>query len=230
MMIILIFCHILTYSPVSDNGYIDSCTTERYHSVEDMADMEKYYYQNGYMRERSSIYEDIIYIIREYKKDRDTKIMLQNILVRHDDIREFIEKSFDIDLCKNFYDGKLRVFSWDNLINRSSCITPTWILTSAYHLFKELSYFEDSMQIMYHNKKPTQLINEKHIERMKKYNDRGFNIYPHKNFTEICELFTKHMFKYRNEEEYDHTYRLDGMKTWKNFITSDLYEEYIKLL
>jgi hypothetical protein len=215
------------YEFTRSDGY--NCSD--YRPYNDLEKIEKYYYENGYKKYDSHIYNDIVYIIRQYVLSVDKKIPLQHILIRHN-IKEFIDKSFDIDICKNMYNGNLQVYSWDNLIQRSSCIKPTWILISGYISNMIEDYEDDNEDIkgidnIYFYKK--------NMKRINKYINRGFNIYLHKNFNQIGELFNKYKLTCCENNCVESPEKIcicfeDGMHVFKEFIKSDFYQEYEKLL
>ncbi len=109
-----------------------------------------------------------VYIIRNFNlKD----ITLQHISTRTDSI-SYIDESFDLDICKSYFDGKkLVVKSWDKLIARLDFIKPSGLL---------MQHYANAYDIL-----------EQSTKRVNKYKGRGFDIKFHPEYYKM----TKKVFK-----------------------------------
>lgn len=224
----------------SDNYYYSN----HYKPFDEMSKMQQYYYNQGYKWnsiksiKSESKFCGVIGRVRNFNY-LDNNISIQNILVNCN-IMKFIDNSFDIEICKNIFNGTLMVKSWDNLFKRSSHIIPTWVLMvgNQYYcndikIFKKLIMYDDSCDISitkYHDKnilknKLLKELEEKHIYRGNKYIERGYNIYKHKNYYEIYDIFIDNLisiFWESNNDDYKGAYTI--------FINSSLYTKYLNLL
>lgn len=89
---------------------------------------------------------------------------IQYIAIRKMPIREFIEFGFDMDICKNIFDGeKLFVKSWNMLFKKKSYILPKSVLMSFYGINKDK-------------------------ERMQKYLYKGFDVKLHPNYHKMQKI------------------------------------------
>ena len=84
---------------------------------------------------------------------------------------KFILASFDLDICKNGFDGQnLYIRSWNKLINRKDYIKPnTKVLIHTY----------------FHRYCAEEIDEKITKERLEKYKSRGFNIKKHPKYNEI---------------------------------------------
>lgn len=106
--------------------------------------------------------------VEDHKNEMKQK-EIQVIVIRYP-LEEFIMYTFDIDICKNYFDGKnLKVFSWDNLFQRKCIAKGTGLL--ANYECEKIDYI--TQEINYELIK-----NDKdHLNRrINKYKERGFNI------------------------------------------------------
>ncbi len=208
----------MDYSDIDIYEYVDgNYNCNNFGPYENVSPMQRYYYEHDYECTTDSIFTDIIYIIRGFSSKKmcikyNNNVQIQHIVIRSN-IKHFISESFDIDLCKNIFNGNLYVYNWDNLIGRSSSIKPTWILTSGY-----------SLRLTSKNTTNVKELNEAHEKRIDKYVNRGYTVFRHPKYKEICNLFEKHMIKY------DLTHKNDGLNAWKLFVENDMYAEYLKLV
>lgn len=125
-----------------------------------------------------SLFSQYIYDMKKYKHDfrlygqvyniRDWFInntSLQIISLYMDPIK-YIDTTFDMDLCKSYFNGNsLVVKSWDKLFQRKDFIKPNGLL-----------------MLYYTNEINVENLSEK---RMLKYNNRGFNIQLHPFYNSI---------------------------------------------
>lgn len=108
-----------------------------------------------------STYAPQTYIIRNFGK-------FQQIIVGMD-VKKFIYRTFDLDLCKVAFDGKkLYIKNWDVLFSRKDKIKPNY-----------------SIMLFYDHS------DNKCAERMHKYNQRGFSITLHPKYDEILQYQNK---------------------------------------
>ena len=90
---------------------------------------------------------------------------IQHIMVCSNPVR-YINATFDMEICKNFYDGeKLYIKSWDKLIRRSDYIKPNGLL---------MEYYIN-----------TSKVEKLSLNRLIKYKERGSDVKLHPNYNEI---------------------------------------------
>ena len=91
---------------------------------------------------------------------------IQHIIVYMDPIK-YINMTFDMDICKNWFDGKkLYIKSWSNLILRKDYIKPNALL---------IQFYTDNIYVR-----------ELSEQRIKKYRNKGFDINYHPLYNEIA--------------------------------------------
>lgn len=122
-----------------------------------------------------SIYEGFIYMIRNYELKK-SGVILQHIILRTDKVKKFISNSFDLDICKNYFDGeKLQIKNLDKLLCKKDYIKPLSLLMEFY------AYDEQNCGYT--------------INRMNKYIYRGFDIKKHRDFDliykKLCDIAKK---------------------------------------
>ena len=106
-------------------------------------------------------YNMMVQTIREYKN------IFQHICTPIDPFL-YIKRSFDLDICKNTFDGNnLYVKDWNKLIERRDIIRPNGYIM----LFYECRGTYDDI----------------YSKRLKKYIDRGFELKKHAKYNEIIE-------------------------------------------
>lgn len=125
------------------------------------------------------LYQKYKYDNKTYKfvfcvRDFHTKYKkIQHIMVPLNPIN-YINATFDMEICKNFFDGeKLYIKSWNKLINRSDYIKPNGLL---------MEYYVD-----------TSKVKELSFNRLKKYKERGFNVQLHPKYDEIKTFIEEKM-------------------------------------
>ena len=92
---------------------------------------------------------------------------IQHIVVDRNPII-YIDMSFDMDICKNYFDGKkLCIKSWNKLINRQDYVKPNALL-----------------MVNYTNNSNVRELSKKRIE---KYRNRGFDIDWHPLYDQIVD-------------------------------------------
>lgn len=215
--------------------------SNNYKGFDDLSKMQQYYYEQGYRFNEHGKFVGVIQYIRNFKY---TGKNIQNIMVRQQNIIDFIDVSFDMEICKNIFDGTLKVKSWDNLINRSSHIIPTWVLLIGNRYYcSDINAFSgtfksslsESREFMntIHNydqlgfkEKILHELDELHEIRVNKYINRGYKIRKHINFDLIYDIFIDNILDVYNKHKKEGIY--DG--TYMNFINSNNYHKYLELI
>ena len=98
-------------------------------------------------------------------------------------INKMIYFDYDLDLCRNYYNGELYVSSWDTLINRTSLLYPN--IKTAWEYANDTSDYYLSYIIPTISFNVEKFVNfqiEKSRSRFIKYSNRGFTIIPIDNF------------------------------------------------
>jgi hypothetical protein len=141
-------------------------------------------------------------------KSCDKVINFQRILIQ-EPIIPMIFHSYDLDLCRNYYDGSLHVSNWDTLIRRSSSLKPSPKLMAEYLPGKRWFGFMGNCRIRFpieYNDDwrqglcfPDEFLKyqiSKVILRKEKYESRGFTITPIDNFEEeLLENYKEYITK-----------------------------------
>jgi hypothetical protein len=120
------------------------------------------------------------YVIRNFPINNT---FFQHIYIGADP-KKFIKHTFDMDICQNFFDGKqLCVSRWDKLIDKKDFIKPNALLLKFYleHDTKDYSNEKAYKDDIY------QTCLDKSEVRMKKYQERGFQIELHPKYDQIME-------------------------------------------
>jgi len=109
----------------------------------------------------------------------------QRILIR-ESARAAIFFDYDLDLCRNYFDGKLHVSSWSTLMSRTSLMMPNSHVALAY---ARKGFYQNVLQMRENYYSIIKNINEyldfqtkRSVNRYKKYVGRGFNIIPVDDF------------------------------------------------
>ena len=124
------------------------------------------------------------------------------------DYREYIDTVFDLDICKNFFDGeKLYIKNIDKLVKKYDAYKP--INSVCKYLYNP------------------NLSEQNNLSRMGKYIQRGFDIKKHDKFSEIKQRIDEKVNIYKLSIE-QHSYRdnrLDNIEQSFN----DMYNELLEI-
>lgn len=133
-----------------------------------------------------SIYEGPIYMIRNYTTSYNKT--LQHIIIRSRDVKKFIDNSFDLDICKTYFDGEnLFIKDINKLINKCDEIKPFSILMM-YYVLSTGNYQHKLSE-----------------ERINKYIERGFKISKIKNYDNMYKDLLDHILTfYKNNPKSHH--------------------------
>lgn len=142
---------------------------------------------SNYLYETYKIYDskpfNFTYRIRAFHiKDKNKK--LQQIAVELDP-SDYINMTFDMEICKNYFDGNnLYIKSWDKLIKRSDYIKPGNLLMLKEYIKRNVSCLELSKI------------------RMNKYIKKGFNISLHPKYKEIKLYIENLILEMKKKDDY----------------------------
>ncbi len=153
-------------------------------------------FSNGTKSDFTS-YNGPIYLIRNYKTKK-SNTQIQHIVVRSKNVDKFIENSFDLDICKNYFDGeKLKIGYLDKILTKKDYIRPLSLLMEFY---VDMNDGDNNNQ------------HTLTYERMKKYIDRGFDIKKHPNFDKIYKHIKQLAIEFYFDWRCSRDRRCDGDK------------------
>jgi len=117
-------------------------------------------------------------------------VKFQRILL-DEDIKQSIFFNYDLDICRNCFDGELYVYSWDNLINRQTmmyakCKDVLGYAESDDDDNEEVIFFKDEGDTCFKNlNKFVEYFTNRAASRIENYQRRGFEVIQEDNFNEL---------------------------------------------
>ena len=169
-------------------------------------------------------YEDILGL----DKFKINKLEIDLVWIKGD-YEPYIYEKYDFDFCKNYYDGdNVYVHDWNAVIDKKSFSKKYTKNNKIFTIIKNNQYDQNECMFNDTNIKDIEMqINYKYIERIKKYQKRGFKIYTSITHNDKLNILSFENMNKKICEFYFQKCNYDDLDY--NLISEDIYNEIIDI-